>query len=346
MAYRQYTKCASRQDFDKFYNGEIMGMLIGLGLGVGASAGLFLLFGLALLPGAALPAIGLLIGYCRWWLYYRLICLGGDVCAVGMVLTVARPEDKSGLDAFDTDYSFSLVLPPHHLGATLKDVEGDGVLGDLIAQKKPPTDGLKFNGNPERQWGNDPPTVTLHCEFEGGGVYDLLQAALAALAIATVATVLCGLAIIGWIACLLLTVAAGAVLLGGAVVALNDKGNPNDVNANLGEIHVNDPTRRGADLLVVKGTWVYDSAHEGWNEIHPIKHCQRVGTWEGSWSGAGFAPGHEKGLVEFWCDAIGTASSPLTIANQGKPENQWTVHPSVDGCTPKAGPSPEGPVIH
>jgi len=31
-----------------------------------------------------------------------------------------------------------------------------------------------------------------------------------------------------------------------------------------------------ADL--VSGTWVYDSAHEGWNEIHPIKKCLRLGT--------------------------------------------------------------------
>lgn len=44
------------------------------------------------------------------------------------------------------------------------------------------------------------------------------------------------------------------------------------------ERHVNDSTGRGADILVVKGSWVYDSAHEGWNEIHPIKHCQTIGT--------------------------------------------------------------------
>ena len=32
----------------------------------------------------------------------------------------------------------------------------------------------------------------------------------------------------------------------------------------------------GQDVLVVMGTWIYDSAHAGWNELHPVLHCQRV----------------------------------------------------------------------
>lgn len=61
---------------------------------------------------------------------------------------------------------------------------------------------------------------------------------------------------------------------------LNDTGNPADASENLGNLE------QGIDLLAVRGTWVYDSAHEGWNEIHPIKHCQRIGRWEGSWEKA------------------------------------------------------------
>jgi hypothetical protein len=63
-------------------------------------------------------------------------------------------------------------------------------------------------------------------------------------------------------------------------------GNPNGAVPLAGEIGVGTelngdlPEVDSGDILVVKGTWVYDSAHEGWNEIHPILHCQRIGTWK------------------------------------------------------------------
>ena len=53
---------------------------------------------LAAIAGALAVAAVLLavIAYCRWWLYDRLVCLGGDRCAIGMLLTVEPPENKSG----------------------------------------------------------------------------------------------------------------------------------------------------------------------------------------------------------------------------------------------------------
>jgi hypothetical protein len=30
------------------------------------------------------------------------------------------------------------------------------------------------------------------------------------------------------------------------------------------------------DVLVVMGRWIYDSAHSGWNELHPVLHCQKI----------------------------------------------------------------------
>ena len=100
------------------------------------------------------------------------------------------------------------------------------------------------------------------------------------------------------------------------------------VDPNLGDLHVNDPTGRGADILVIQGTWVYDSAHEGWNEIHPIKHCQKIGTWERTWNESPVPDGNPKR----WCEAIGAASDPLTVAAQDEPQNQWVIHPVIDGC--------------
>ncbi len=339
MTYRQYTKCISRGNY---HGGAVAQVLAGAALGA-----LPLLFGAAAAPGVALILLGMIIAYCRWWLYGRLICLGGDVCAVGMVLIVEPPSEKSGLDAFDTDYSFSMVLPPHRVGATQAEVQDDGIQGNLVKQQAE-TSGLDFEGKLDREWGNDPETATLHCEFEGGGVYDLLLAALAALAalgVAAAAAVLCAAGLIGWIACLVLSLIAAAIVVGGAIGALNDQGNPDDLGTHLGEIHKNDPTGRGADILVVRGTWVYDSAHQGWNEIHPIKQCQRIGTWEGSWTEAGFPPGHEKEAVASWCEALGKASDPLTVEEQSKPQHRWVIHPSIDGCQPAGEPAPEEPHI-
>jgi len=320
MAFRQYTKCVSAKNYIGKWAAQVI---------VGAAIGAIpLLAGASFVPGLAIVILGAIIAYCRWWLYDRLICLGNDVCAIGWVVTVEPPSEKSFLDKFDTDYSFSMALYPHVEGATQASVEGDGLQGNLIAEQPDIKDrGLDWAGWQVSQWSNRNKTATLHCEFEGGGVYDLMLAALAALAFATAAVVVCAIPVIGWIACAILQIIAGLITLAGIIIALNDTGNPNDVNANLGEIHVNDPTGRGADILVVKGSWVYDSAHEGWNEIHPIKHCQRIGTWSGSWQFGG-----GKDFINSWCEAIESSSSSLTTNNQRNPENQWSIHPLVDGC--------------
>lgn len=249
MAYRQYTQCISASNH--------IGGVAAQSIISAAIAALPLLFGAAIVPALFMIALGAIIAYCRWWLYDRLICLGGDKCAVGMLLTVEPPEKKSALDRFDTDYSINLVLAPHRVGDTQADTEKDGIQGELI-KKQPDIEKYKLDwkGETAKHWSNYPDTAVLHCEFEGAGVYDLLLACLAALAFATAATVVCSIPIIGWVACLVLELIAAAITAGGIIVALNDTGNPNDVNSNLGELHVNDPTGRGADILVVKGTWV------------------------------------------------------------------------------------------
>lgn len=329
MGYRQYTRCVSVNN----YIGKWAAQAI-----IGAALGAIpLLAGAAVVPGVLLILLGAIIAYCRWWLYDRLICLGPDVCAVGWVTSVEPPSEKSFLDKFDTDFSFNLVLAPDIEGTTQAEAE-KGFQGNLIAEQPDiKSHNLDWQGHSGGQYQNRQ-TAVLHCEFEGGGVYDLLLAALAALAFAAAAAVVCAIPLIGWVACAILSAVAALITLTGIVVALNDTANPNDVGTNLGELHLNDPTGRGADILVVQGGWVYDSAHEGWNEIHPIKYCQRIGTYEGNW-----AEYNVKALRDGSCELIGKATDPLTIANQQQPENQWTIHPVIDGCQP-AGDAPP-PVI-
>src|SRR3954453_23225888 len=108
---KEYTSCVS----PSAHLGKSVGQVI---VAAAVAALVVLLAGATLLPGVGIVALTAIIAYCRWWLYDRLVCLGGERCAVGWVSKVEPPGNKSGLDRFDTDYSFNLVLAPHLEGAT------------------------------------------------------------------------------------------------------------------------------------------------------------------------------------------------------------------------------------
>ena len=336
MAYVQHTECVAPDD----YTGLAPG-LIATAIGVG----------LALLAGAVFAALSIggltaLVLYCRWWLYGRLVCLGGDRCAVGLLVATHPPSNKTGFDAFDTDYSVDLLLAPSKSGDDDATVLG-GFQGELI--RKPATvtsHGWDYQGEfaevPVLLPVGAPPGLRkmpiLHAEFEGGGVWVLYNCALAALALVVVGTVLCAIPIIGWIACLIAAALALLIVGIGAIVALNDTGSPTDVDPTLDDLH------SLKDVLLVRGTWVYDSAHEGWNEIHPIKHCQRIldvssGVLMG-W------PADIDARVRAWCGAVTDATSAATTDLQSRPEHQWTVHPVVDDCRPADGHGGDPDPVH
>ena len=184
MGFRQYTKCA---DISSFVGFQWVQYVMTGGAGVVAAALALLLSG-AFVPGVLIGILSAIIAYCLWWLYDRLICLGGDVCAVGFVLTVETPDEKTGLDKFDTDYSINLVLPPNLVGDTQSQVESSSPLGSLVKETADVANysfagyQLPFKGNLITALSNGDPhggqftTACLHAEFEGAGVYDLLQA--------------------------------------------------------------------------------------------------------------------------------------------------------------------------
>lgn len=338
LSYRQYTQCVQPSSFQSSPIADaiafgLFAALMEISVYILATAG----FGLIAGGIAFLLAIvtGLLV-WVHWWLYGRLICLGGERCAIGMVVSVEPPQEKSGFERLDSDYSFNLLLPPHLIGDNQATIESDGFLGELIREQPGiAARGLSFTGETARSCDSDPATAVLHCEFEGAGMhifYQWLQGLLAILSVAAVASWFCAVPVIGWIACAVAAVLGAIALVGIFValgVAMSDAASPTDVNPELGSsLHTNGCAGRGADLLVVSGEWVYDSLHSGWNEIHPVRHSQKVmpDTWEGSW------PFDAHDAVSRWCDAIGAASSPLTKENQKKPENQWNIHPAIDGC--------------
>ena len=361
MSYRQYTKCTPISSFVGFTWVQYVmtgGALIIAGL-------IAALAGVAFIPGAEIAALSAIIAYCLWWLYQRLICLGGDVCAVGFLLSVETPEEKSGPDSFDTDYSLNLVLAPTEVGITQHDLEKSQPQGYLV-HKTPDIAGYSFLGYTLPFTGDlvdkfsDPnavpaysklmTTACMHAEFEGGGVFDLLQACYAALALATAAAIACAVPFFGWVVCAILSIAAAVVTVAGIFNALSDKGNPTDVDTNMTSVHAaNTPDGEGADIVVVRGTWVYDSAHTGWNEIHPIKQCQVVGRRTGhSWDRMLVATDPRpiyadlfdpKKFVEDWCRILAEVDDPGTVASQQQAEHQWEIHPLVDGCQANDRPS-------
>jgi hypothetical protein len=338
MAYRQYTKCVSINN----YIGTVAAQII-----VAAAIGVFPLLaaaiaGAALAPAILIPILLAIIAYCRWWLYDRLICLGGDKCAVGLLIAAEPPDEKSGFDAFDTDYSINLLLADNPIGAEQADVE-KSFQGDLVKNQLE-GHGLPWKGEKATTPNSgDKESAVLHAEFEGAGVYDLLLACLAALALAAIATVICAIPVVGWLACIIMALIVAAVVGIGMAVALNDQGNPTDVNANLGNLE------QRVDILVVRGTWVFDTAHEGWNELHPIKQAQKIGEFTGNWQDAynelkplvhGGTPLNVETYVKFWCEALGKVLEPGVVLEQQKPENHWEIHPLVDGCNPEEEPPP------
>jgi len=361
-------------------------------------------------PWVAAIEVPLLLAYCRWWLYDRLICLGGYRCAIGMLGAVEPPSEKSGFDKFDTDYSINLLLAPHNiqelpadypasvppppslgdptayyhdefLKALHRAIANDGIQGELIKEQATiKDDGWDFLGSFNKAVGSQVLhhyQPYLHCEFEGGGIYKLMKALEILLPLVTAAAIVCSIPVFGWIACAILGAVIAVVSLVGVVTALNDTGKPSVVDPATGQ--TSDQLHTNRDILFVKGTWVYDSAHEGWNELHPIKECLlvgqvrylsndvidwddaikffmvSVGKWRLDWTDpqkplpikdSGAATGQDwKDYVRFTCDKVGVATSGVTVGHQSDPEHTWTIHPAVDGCRP-AGHPPETPILH
>jgi hypothetical protein len=305
---------------------------------------------------AALAVTGSVFGlvFCSWWLTDRLICLPADptattgpavdVCAVGMFVNPDQEEPSVipyNLPKLDTDWTMNIVL----YGTE----PSDSTVNVLLAEDEAITNrSLSFNGHTAsyvlngvfdgstEAYMNNGVTITspvLHCEVEGAGIADYqkwLQVTLAAAIGALVAQAVVSLIpVIGPIIAAILALLAWLLSLLGFYASENDQASqpqgPGDQPLPL----TPPGTASGAPASVVGviGTWVYDSVHDGWNEIHPVKSIQAVGTmapsldgypWDPSWAG--------------WCDMMNQASSGPTRQTQLQHSNGWIIHPVVDGC--------------
>lgn len=336
MSFRQYTKCVLPQNhvnMNQYIQATIAGLLFG-----GVTAAMAIAAGM---PWCALIAIEIgamvwLIAYCEWWLFDRLICLGDDEEVVGMLVSVEPATGKDFPGNFDTDYSINLLPYPNRpgqpdpnnpdaLNPSQVAVEGTAPYGRLIKDQSVG----QFRGEFARDKSTKANVAVLHAEFEGAGIRDLQIGATVGYGIAVAALFVCIVVPFPWgaiIAGILALLAFLALLIGG-LLGLGDTGSPTDVNPDLGNLHTNtDAATLGADLLYVKGKWIYDSMHEGWNELHPITVATKVGTWDGNW------PADIEEIKDKVSTGIGDANSDDTKDEQKKRKHRWKIHPDIDGC--------------
>jgi len=149
--------------------------------------------------------------------------------------------------------------------------------------------------------------------------------------------------------------------------AAADGGDPDmaRLDPGSGEIEV-------GDTLLIKGRWVYDAAHSGYNEIHAVSTIQKLlprsyglqvppdifGILYPTWCGLvrpiiaqlavappttgppspGPHPGKPPGQIIYFPNLLGmTPEQEELYNNQRRPDNRWQFHPAIDGCEPRAG---------
>ena len=358
--YRQYTQCVDISNFNPqnpYIQAALVGLYVTLPIGVFhallALAGfnpwcLFLLAEIYLIAG--------IIGYCYWWLYRRLICIpatpdhpndsAGNQMVIGTLIDTLPPySDTNPLD-IDNDFSMGILpscIPLGSQGPFTAANPAPGPFGYLITEQPVTQNGVPpppaaFTGQTAVDYNFPDPSQdirsqVLHCEFEGRAVYDMFLAAQAALLPVVAALFACMIPDVGWIIALILAL-LGLLSLGiGLGLGHLDSGDPSDVNPNLGELHTNGPDHTGASVLMVMGHWVCDAGHrfdygDLFYELHPITMCCITNPVTDC------DPNQVILLKQRWQNAVNDAISPTTLENQKLPQNQWRIHPIIDGCQP------------
>jgi hypothetical protein len=269
---------------------------------------------------------------------------------------LVRIEPATGKDFpgnFDTDYSINLLpypnLPgpldpanPDKLNPDQATVAATAPYGRLVAEQDATRNlDLDFRGEFGREKSTGANVAVLHAEFEGAGMRDLQTGAFAGYGISLAALFVCIVVPPPWGAIIagILALLAFLALLVGALVGLGDTGSPTDVNPSLGNLQTNtDKDHLGASLLYIEGTWVFDTMHEGWNEIHPIKVATEWGHWDGAW------PEDTEAVIDRLKAGFLDARSDETKEKQKKRRHGWKVHPDVDGCDEEEEEAEQPPI--
>ena len=139
-----------------------------------------------------------------------------------------------------------------------------------------------------------------------------------------------------------------AFLIGGAAITHDDASPPSTGGwgGSFNAWETADGPKGMVDLAYVYGRWVYDSFHDGWNELHPVHFMLKIGEAtkgdieNGNWP-------DELGEVQATYDGLYAGiNDPDTPRKQSEPPNDWTTHPLLDGCDDGHGyPEPDPSVV-
>ncbi|TMQ12121.1 MAG: hypothetical protein E6J91_21490 [Deltaproteobacteria bacterium] len=210
---------------------------------------------------------------------------------------------------------------------------------NYISWEDPPTPGKPFD------------VPVFHCEIEGERAHAVCST-LAALSSpipgfgAICRFKLFGIPLGRW-ACAVVAAILAPIILAALAIAWAAGSDDNRSFDGAGSLKRGDP-------VIIRGRWCYDASHSGWNEIHPVMSVQRIEN-EKDLDGVMF-----KDAIARWCSLTGevppvtdpgvrpqgmTPEQSTVYDNQQQPENQWVIHPYVDGCEP-VETAPPPPVIH
>jgi hypothetical protein len=174
---------------------------------------------------------------------------------------------------------------------------------------------------------------TLHCEFEGSRIRDMLDV----LEAFSLGGKWCKKNWFFRVLCVVLQTIFAPFALAAVAVAWAAAKDGSDSDALVGGGHV-----ASKDWVVVRGRWAYDGGHTGWNEVHATRIVQKIDRGD-----VPTDPTEFRAYLKRWCERLSEVPHvevpgvhPLTpeqqtvADNQQAPENQWVFHPEVDGCEP------------
>ena len=329
-------------------------------LAIGIFAGALTLIEVALLvfAGSAIPGFGIVAAVlfmaavfelCDFLHGGKLICLKTSSCSIGRIAEfILVGQDKSGFEKMDDDFTFNIMLSPHSPLETQNEiVMSDPYQGPFINEQNDTHNlGLGYEGQDVQFTNlNGHRTEVLHCEIKGCRVHDCCAVLKAMSFVGLGVGVICSIPLLGWIACPLaaaiwLAVTAAAF---GIAWAATHNGQLNDVyDPAAGSLRAADPANgEGGDVVLVRGDWVYDAGHGGWNEVHPVRSIQKLtDVVDQRFRGMGKASptlveDFKREVLDVWCFYAGQVDDPDVQDAQDDPKNDWDIHPGVDGCKGK-----------
>ena len=186
----------------------------------------------------------------------------------------------------------------------------------------------------------------MHCEIEGPGMRDLRTLLWVLFGIFVAAAALYAIPIVGPILSWILSILAFlAFLIGGAAIT-HDDASPPPGGGFGGTFHAWDDAKNPGDpvdLAYVYGRWVYDSLHSGWNELHPLHFMIKIGQSTQGQLAKGDWPPDLGDTQTNYDNKFQVINSPGTANTQAQPQNQWNLHPVLDGCDNGDKPYPDPP---